>query len=117
LWTDVLYFRDYAAEGNTCPDELTANTAIKTIAIAECLGFGDFSLELLDMFVSKGIIPEKEKTAIHDLVLTTGSNGLRPEVRLYENIKRTAGEYLQTRLPFLHRKYVNSISKNGDGTT
>ena len=117
LWTDFLYFRDYAAEANTLPDEFTTNRAIKTIAISECLGFGDFSLELLDLYVGKGIMPEKDKTAIRDLVLTAGSNGLRPEVRLYENIKRTAGEYLQTRLPFLHRKYVNSISKNGDGTT
>jgi hypothetical protein len=111
LWTDALYFRDFVSAKSGCPEELTREAAAKTIAIAEFHGFGDFALELLDFYLNKRIISDSEYDAIRRMLLSPQGGKFRPELRLYQNIKRTAGEFLHDRLPSIHKLIVKSIVK------
>ena len=111
LWTDALYFRDLAAIKSEFREKLTRETAIKAIAIAELHGFGDFALELLDTYLNKSTIDNAEYSAIKKMLLSSREGAFRPEIRLLQNIKRTAGEFLHDRCPAIHKLIVKSTLK------
>jgi len=111
LWTYGLYFRDFASEKSSCLERLSRKKAVKTIAIAEFRGFNDFALELLDFYRSQGIIQEPEYSDISNMLLTgkvTAKARLGPERKLYLNLRRSAGEFLDDRFPFIYKLLVKN---------
>jgi FkbM family methyltransferase len=111
LWTDAVYFRDLATNESGRREKLTRETAVKTIATAELHGFGDFALELLDTYRNESIVSDAEYRAIKKMLLSPREGFFRPEIRLLQNIKRTAGEFLHDRFPAVHKWIVKSILK------
>lgn len=113
LWGDALYLRDLVSERDKCPEVFTLETAIKTIAIAEFHGFGDFALELLDNYLHKGIVGDSEYGNIRRMLLLSGEGKFRPELKLYLDIKKSMGEYLHDRFPSIY-KFIVKILSNKD---
>jgi FkbM family methyltransferase len=103
LWTDALYFRDFPAIKNGFLKGMTGLAAVKTIAIAELYGFGDFALELLELYGKENIIPPAEGGEIGRELRAGAGRGLGPEAGLLQSIKSAAGAYAQQRLPALYK--------------
>ncbi|MGD1120266.1 MAG: FkbM family methyltransferase [Dehalococcoidales bacterium] len=103
LWTDALYLRDLGEGNKDFLEKLARPHAAKTIAIAELYGFGDYALELLDLYLSRSIFDNAQYSAMRKMLFAPHEGALRPEIGLLQNVKRTAGEYLHDRLPAVHR--------------
>ena len=111
LWTYALYFRDLVSEKSKCFDKFNLEKVVKAIAIAELHGFNDFALELLDFYLNKGIITNSVYNNIRKMLLPYRKGKFNPELKLYLNIRRSLGEFLNDRLPFIH-KLIAKNTKN-----
>ena len=109
LWTDALYFRDFVSKKDEYLENISRGKAIKTIAIAELHGFGDFALELLDLYLDKKILSDLEYADIKSKLLSSREGKFEPEFRLYQNVKSTAAEFLYARFPSIHKLIVKTI--------
>lgn len=110
LWTYALYLRDFVSEKGKCREKLGLETAAKTLAIAEFHGFNDFALELLDFYLSEGIIAEPMCGEIRKMLLSKAKR-ISPERKLYLNLRRSFGEFLSQRFPALYRQLVKYRSR------
>lgn len=77
--------RDFVSTKNSWLEKISLEKATKTTAITEFHGFNDFSLELLDFYLDKGIIPDSMRGDIKEMLLVTEEAS--PEARLYQNVK------------------------------
>ena len=111
LWSDVLYLRDLVSEKDKYPEALTLEKAVKTIAIAEFHGFGDFALELLDNYLNKDIIGDSEYRNIRRMLLLSGERKFKPEHKLYLDTRKNIGEYLHDRFPSIYKFIIKNIIK------
>lgn len=111
LWTDALYFRDFLSAKSGCTEKLTRETAAKTLAIAELQGFGDFALELLDLYLSKKIFSDSEYDVIRSGLISFREGKFSPELKLCRNLKRTVGVFLEDRFPFIRKLIVKGPTR------
>lgn len=115
LWTYGLYFRDFAAEESRCLERLSPAKAMKTIALAEFHGFSDFAIELLDFYRSRSVITNPEYGDIRKMLLSgkvSPETKFGPERKLYLNLRRSAGEFLNERFPALYSFLVKNVVRN-----
>lgn len=110
LWAHAVYFRDFMSEKNRCLERLSLDKAVKTIAIAELHGFNDFALELSDFYLNKGIIGDSAYSDIRGML--TLKKKFRAELELYRNIRRSIGEFLAERFPFVLSYLVPGAKKS-----
>jgi len=113
LWSYALYFRDFATDLGACLNTIDSAKAMKTVALAEFFGFGDYALELLDLYQEKGIIGEAVREESRKMLLaaqTARQHRHGPEHRLCVSLRDNAGEYLSSRSPFLYRQLARLIA-------
>jgi FkbM family methyltransferase len=110
LWTDGLYFRDVPAEKNKDFERLSRESAMKTIAITELFGLGDYALELLDLYSNEKIISAREVAIIRKALFSGTKQGLEPEAKLMQGVKSTFSAYAYDRLPFLYKILLKMVT-------
>lgn len=111
LWTYALYFRDLVSGKSKCLNKPNLEKVVKIIAIAELHGFNDFALELLDLYLNKGIVNDSVCSDIKKMLLPSLEGKFRPELKLYLDARRSVGEFLHDRFPFIHKYIVKNIVK------
>lgn len=99
FWTNALYFKDFVSKDGLM--KIGFQKAIKTIAIAELYGFNDFALELLDHYLNRKLIDASIYSEIRKRLIM--EEKVSSEVKLYRNIRRDVGEFLNERFPFIYR--------------